>query len=72
MTASDLDASYLDKHVRPNLRGAEKAERRFNRSVIPVVGSVKIAELHRRDVNQVIDSIMAHESPMEAARTFED
>lgn len=72
MTVAHMIESFLEKHVRPNLRSADETERRFNRSVIPIIGAMKVAELHRRDVNRVIDPILARESPVEAARTFED
>lgn len=72
MTVRQLVASYLDKHVRPNLRSAKAIDRRFTKNVLPVIGSVSLAELHKREVNRVIDPILERGRPVEAARCFED
>lgn len=71
-TVADLVASYIAKHVRPHLRTAARVERRFQTDVLPVIGAVKAADLHRRDINQVLDPIMARGSAVKAARVFED
>jgi Arm DNA-binding domain len=72
MTVSTLFASYFEKHVRPNLRSAAATERRFNKNVLPIIGGVKLADLHRRDINRVVDPILARGRQVEAARVFED
>jgi len=72
MTVADLVESYLEKHVRPQLRSAEEKVRRFARNVTPIIGAIKVGELHRRDANRVIDPILKRGSPVEAARCFED
>jgi integrase len=72
MTVAALFTSYLEKHVRPNLRSAKAMERRFDKNVSRVIGGVKLADLHRRDVNRVVDPILKRKSPVEAARVFED
>lgn len=65
-TVADLVENYLTKHVRPNLRQAAQVERRLRKNVIPVIGAVKLADLHRRDVNRVLDLIIARGSPAQA------
>jgi integrase len=72
MTVSALVESYIAKHVKPNLRSYREIERRFLRNVVPAIGEVRLAELHKRDVNRVIDPILKRDSPIEAARVFED
>jgi integrase len=72
MTVGMLIESYLAKHVRPNRRSAEGLERRFTKSVTPVIGSLRLADLHRRDVNRVLDPIIARGSPIEAAHVFKE
>jgi integrase len=72
MTVRGLVASYLEKHVRPKLRTAKAVERRFEKNIIPVIGDVKVADLHRRDVNRAVDPILARGRPIEASRCFED
>lgn len=72
MTVTMLVDSYLDKYVRPELRTAAAIERRLNKNVLPVIGGVKIAELHKRDINRVVDPILARGKRVEAGRVFED
>lgn len=72
MTVKDLTDSYMEKHIRPTRRSAAETERRFAKNITPVIGSVRLADLHKRDINRVVDPILARESPVEAARTFED
>jgi integrase len=63
---------YLAKHVRPNLRSAKTTELRFKRSVLPVIGARPLECLHKRDINRVLDPILARGCQVEAARCFED
>jgi integrase len=72
MTVADLVASYLAKHVRPNLRTAAEIERRFNRNILPIIGDVRLGNLHKRDVNRVVDPILGRGRPVEASHCFED
>jgi integrase len=72
MTVSDMIRSYLEKHVSGKLRSEDEKERRFAKNITPIIGLVKLADLHRRDVNRVIDPILQRGSPVEAARCFED
>jgi integrase len=72
MTLAALIASYLEKHARPNLRSAKEFERRLTKNVIPLIGDVKLGELHRRDVNSVIDPVLKRERRVEASHVFED
>jgi integrase len=72
MTVEGLVESYLEKHARPNLRSAAKMEARFDANVTPIIGAIKIAELHRRDVNRVLDAILARQKPTMARIVFQD
>jgi hypothetical protein len=72
LTVRGLVESYLEKHVRPNLRSAPAIERRFNKNVLPIIGDVALADLHKREINRVIDPILKREKSVEAARCFED
>lgn len=67
-----LAERYLDMYVRRHLRSAPAIERRLRKNVLPVIGDVKIGELHRRDINRVIDPIIHRDAPIEAARVYED
>ena len=72
MTVAALIESFLEKHARPNLRTAAEIERRLRKNVIPVVGNVRLAELHRRDINRAVDPIVRRSRLAEACRVFED
>ena len=71
MTVVTLVASYLAKHVR-SLRSAKEVERRLRKNVLPIIGNVRLADLHRRDVNRVLDQILGRGRPIEANHVFAD
>ena len=71
-TVSGLIDRYLDMYVRRHLRSASEVERRLRKNVVPVIGDVRVSELHRRDINRVIDPIVSRDAPVEAARVYED
>jgi integrase len=72
MTVAGLIESWLEKHARPNLRSADEIERRLVKNVTPIIGRVKLADLHRRDMNRVVDPVLARGAPREAGCVFED
>ena len=72
MTVAALIKSYLEKHAKPNLRSAQEIERRLTKNVAPMIGNMKLAELHRRDVHRVVDSVLNRGKRVEAGRVFED
>ena len=71
MTVSTLLDSWTEKRL-AGLRSAEHIGRRMRRNVTPVIGSVALLTLHRRDVNRVIDPLLKRDSPIEANRVFEN
>jgi integrase len=71
MTVAALTESYLKHHV-PNLRSARLIERRLRADVLPAIGSVRLADLHRRDVHRFLDIINERGSPIAARRVFDD
>jgi integrase len=72
ITVAALAENFLAKHVRPNLRSAKQVERRLRKNVLPLIGNVQLADLHRRDVNRVLDVIVGRGRPIEANRVFGD
>jgi integrase len=72
MTVSALVDNYISKRVRSALRNAYQVKRRLQKNVTPVIGTVRLADLHRRDVNRVIDVILARDCPAEANSVFAD
>jgi hypothetical protein len=74
MTVAGLLPFYLDKpHKRTGRprKSTEEIQRRFERNIIPIVGAMRLTDLHRRDVNRVVATI-AKRAPTEATRVFED
>ena len=71
MTVNDLAASYIQKHT-ANLRSADEIKRRIYRNLVPVIGNVKLSELHRRDATRVVDAVTKRNAPGEAMKCFED
>ena len=65
MTVADLIESFLAKHARPNLRSAKEIERRLAKNVLPLIGSIRLADLHRREINRVLDPIVERGSATE-------
>ena len=72
VTVRQLVNSYLAKHVRPNLRSAKAVERRLGKNMLPVIGGLALRDLHKRDINRVVDSIVDRDCQVEAARVFQD
>lgn len=72
MTVADLVAAYMTKHARPNLRTAAEINRRLQKNVLPRIGAVKLADLHRRDIARVVDPVLARGAPIEAMHIHKD
>lgn len=72
MTVAGLVNAYLDLRIRGRLRSAKAVERRLRQNVLPVIGAIRLADVHRRDVTRVLDELMRRGCPTEACRVFED
>ena len=72
MTVADLASAFLAKHVRPSLRSSKSIERRLLKNVLPVIGGVKLADLHRREIVRVLDTVVERGARIEANRVFKD
>jgi integrase len=55
MTVADLCELYITKHC-PTIKTGAELRRRLRADVIPVIGSIKLSDLHRRDLHRVLDS----------------
>ena len=71
MTVAGLAESYIAKHARKIKTGRE-LERRLRGDVLPLIGSVKLADLHRRDVHRVLDTVLDRDAPQSAGKVFGD
>jgi integrase len=72
MNVAALVDVYLADPERAALRSKEEIERRLRRNVVPTIGEVKLAELRRRDVRNVTDTMLRRGVKIEATRVFED
>jgi Arm DNA-binding domain len=72
-TVADLVESYLVLHVRARkLRTADQIEQRIRKNILPVIGEMRLAEAHRRDITRVTDRLLKRGSPSEANHVFAD
>src|SRR5215831_6060516 len=67
MTVAELVDRYLE--ALKGKRSFSQIQRQLRRDVLPIIGSLPLRELHRRDVTRVID---AKTAPIAARRVFED
>ena len=72
MTVAALVEAYLSDPEKASRRSQAEIERRLRRNVLPIIGSVKIAELRKRDVRNVTDAMLRRGVKVEATRVFED
>ncbi len=67
---SDLVAAHLAAIT--GLRSLPEKTRRLNFNVVPLIGDIKLADLHRRDFTKVFDAMLARGVTKEANLVFED
>lgn len=70
-TVADLVADYLRRHA-ASKRSHDEIARRLNLDVTGVIGAIRLADLHRRDITRCIDAVMDRGSPAAANRLFDD
>jgi integrase len=70
-TVADLVADYVRKRIH-TLRTVKAIERRLAKNVVPIIGGMPIEQVHRRDINRVLDAIIDRDATIEARRVFED
>ena len=69
MTVAMLATSYLTKRA-SGLQSVENIRHRLERKALPFIGGIELGKLHRRDINRVLDAIMARGKPQEALAVF--
>jgi integrase len=70
MTVAMLAGSYL-KHA-STLRSYDEIRRKLHTNILPVIGDMSLAALHRRDIHRVLDPIKERGSPAMAMKVFTD
>jgi integrase len=68
---ADLVENYIARHAMTKRSGSAIA-RRLRKNVKDVIGTVKLADLHRRDITRCIDAVKDRGADVEANRVFED
>lgn len=71
LTVADLVESYITRHASTKRSGKEIA-RRLRRNVSDLIGTINLANLHRRDLTRCIDAVKDRGAGTEANRTFQD
>jgi integrase len=71
MTVAMLAKDYLEKHA-STLRSRSEIARKMYADILPVIGDMKVAELHRRDMHRVLDPIKERGSPASAMKVHTD
>jgi hypothetical protein len=56
MTVTMLAENYLTKHA-SKLRSYDEVKRKLHTEILPVIGNMPLADLHRRDIHRVLDPI---------------
>ena len=69
LTVADMVEAFIV--ARAHKRSIREIERRL-RNAAAEIGTVKVSELHRRDISCALDTIMGRGSPSEARRVFCD
>lgn len=70
MTVADLVEQYQTRQT-VGLRSAEAVQWRLGKYVVPVMGTTRLADWHRRDVTLMLDKLAAG-TPGSANRVFDD
>jgi Arm domain-containing DNA-binding protein/integrase-like protein len=70
MTVGGLVEAYVA--TKKGIKTCRELGRRLRADVVPVIGTVKLADLHRRDVHRVLDPILERGAPVAAAKAFGD
>ena len=71
MTVAMLIDSYVAKHA-GTIKTGKHLARRLRAEVLPIIGNIRLAELHRRDVQRVLDQINDRGSPQSERKLHGD
>ena len=69
-TVNDLAAEYMEKWAKPRKRSWKKDEWLLNSNVLPFIGRKKVADVTRRDIILILDTVMDRGAPIAANRTL--
>ena len=66
----EIGKKYLESKA--GLRSIGEIARRLNKNIVPVIGNIKLADLHKRDFTRCFDVMLARGAIVEATLCFED
>ncbi len=69
-TVAEFSVTYIEQYARPRKRSWEEDERILQKDVLPKIGRLKIEDVRRRDILNVLDSVSARGAPIAANRTL--
>jgi integrase len=72
MTLAALVERYLADPEKARLRSLHEIRRRLERNALPLIGTIKLAQLSRRDVRDVTDVLMRRGARTQAWHTHKD
>ncbi|MCG8073863.1 MAG: tyrosine-type recombinase/integrase [Candidatus Thiodiazotropha taylori] len=70
-TVDDLAERYVELHAKKQKKTWQEDKRMLDKDVLPAWGSRKAKDIHRRDVNDLLDNIVTRGAPVVANRTLE-
>jgi integrase len=65
-----LVSEYLERHAKPNKRSASEDERILKKDILPRWGKMKAKDIQKKDVIELLDTILERGSPIIANRTL--
>jgi integrase len=71
MTVAMLAENYIQMHG-STIRSGDEIARKMRSDVLPIIGDMKVSEVHRRDIHRVLDPIKERGSPAMAGKVYAD
>jgi integrase len=69
-TFAELATEYMEKHAKAKKRSWREDDRLINRNLLPVWRHLKAKDIARRDVRQVVETVLERGAPIQANRVF--
>ncbi|WP_158595875.1 tyrosine-type recombinase/integrase [Oleomonas cavernae] len=70
-TVADLVENYLARHAATK-RSSDEIARRLRKNVVALIGTVKLADFHRRDITRCVDDVKDRGAGIEANHVLKD
>lgn len=62
--------AFIRRYAKPRLRSWAEVERQFKKEVVPVIGMKRVQDVTRRDLVELVDTIVDRGAPMTANRVL--